>query len=51
MAELIEEHGDEKLTDLLLTLASCPKSQSTGIHDGCKMVYEGLALYEVLRAG
>ena len=39
---LMAEHGDAKLTDLLTTLADCPKSRSTSIYDRCKMVYEGL---------
>jgi len=33
------EHGDAKLTDLLLTLAACPKARSASIHDRCKAVY------------
>jgi hypothetical protein len=36
------EHGDAKLTDLLVTLADCPKARSVSIHDRCKAVYEGL---------
>jgi hypothetical protein len=39
VAELIEQHGDAKLTDLLQVLAACPKERSTGIHDRCKAVY------------
>jgi hypothetical protein len=39
---LLEEHGDAKLTDLLRTLADCPKTRSAIIHDRCKAVYEGL---------
>lgn len=35
---LIAEHGDAKLTDMLATLADCPKSRSVR----CKAVYEGL---------
>ena len=42
MAKLMEEHGDAKLTDLLLTLADCQKARSASIHDRCKAVYEGL---------
>jgi hypothetical protein len=41
-ARLIEEHGDAKLTELLVTLADCPKARSANIHDRCKVVYEGL---------
>jgi hypothetical protein len=36
------EHGDAKLTDLLVTLADCPKARSVSIHDHCRAVYEGL---------
>jgi hypothetical protein len=42
VARLVEEYGDAKLTDLLQTLASCQKTHSPGIHDQCKVVYEGL---------
>ena len=42
VARLVEEHGDAKLTDLLQTLADCPKARSASIHDRCKVVYEGL---------
>ena len=42
VARLVEEYGDAKLTDLLQTLASCPKTRSASIHDQCKVVYEGL---------
>jgi hypothetical protein len=40
---LMAEHGDAKLTDLLTTLADCPKTRSASIHDRCRAVYEGLA--------
>jgi hypothetical protein len=36
------EHGDARLTDLLQTLADCPKMQSANIYDRCKARYEGL---------
>jgi hypothetical protein len=36
------EHGDAKLTDLLATLADCPKARSVSVHDWCKAVYEWL---------
>ena len=36
------EHGDDKLTDLLVTLTNCDKARSVSIYDGCKAVYEGL---------
>jgi hypothetical protein len=39
VAKLMEQHGDAKLTDLLLTLAACPKARSASIHDRCKAVY------------
>jgi hypothetical protein len=41
---LVEEYGDAKLTNLLETLASCPKTRSPSIHDQCKVVYEGSGL-------
>ena len=40
VARLMERHGDAKLTDLLQTLANCPKARSP--HDGCKVVFEQL---------
>jgi hypothetical protein len=43
MATLLEEHGDAKLTELLVTLANCPKARSTSVYNRCKAVYEGLA--------
>jgi hypothetical protein len=42
VARLMDEHGDAKLTDLLLTLADCEKARSASIHDRCKAVYEQL---------
>ena len=36
VAKLIEQHGDAKLTDLLLTLADCRKSRSASAYDRCK---------------
>jgi hypothetical protein len=42
VARLVEEHGDAKLTELLQTLADCPKAWSASIYDRCKVVYEGL---------
>jgi hypothetical protein len=42
VAKLMERDGDAKLTDLLLTLADCPKAHSASIHVRCKAVYEGL---------
>jgi hypothetical protein len=44
---LMAQHGDPKLTDLLETLANCPKARSASIHDRCKAVYSGLNLDEV----
>jgi hypothetical protein len=38
VARLMEQHG-AKLTDLLLTLADCPKAGSVSVHDRCKAVY------------
>jgi hypothetical protein len=42
VAKLMEQHSDAKLTDLLVTLAYCPKARSASIHDRCKAVYEQL---------
>jgi hypothetical protein len=42
VARLIEEHGDAKLTELLVTLAQCPKAGSASMYDRCNAVYEGL---------
>ena len=36
----LAQHGDAKLTDLLHTLADCPKARS--VSDRCKGVHEGL---------
>jgi hypothetical protein len=33
------EHCDAKLTDLLVTLAACPKARSASVHDRCEAVY------------
>jgi hypothetical protein len=44
VGRLMESHGDAKLTDLLQTLANCPKARSASIHDRCKAVFEGLAV-------
>jgi hypothetical protein len=38
--------GDAKLTDLLATLADCPKARSVSVHDRCKAVYSDLNLDE-----
>jgi hypothetical protein len=34
------EHGDAKLTDLLVTLTDCRKTHSASVQDRCKAVYE-----------
>jgi hypothetical protein len=47
----MEEHGDAKLTDLLVTLADCQKARSASIHDRCKAVYEGLLTHILLANG
>ena len=40
---LVEQYGgDAKLTDLLQTLANCPKARSANVNDRCKAVYSGL---------
>ena len=36
MERLIAEHGDVKLTDLLVTLANCEKARSVSIYDRCR---------------
>jgi hypothetical protein len=43
VAKLMQQYGDAKLTDLLVTLTDCPKAHSTSVHDRCKAVYAGLA--------
>ena len=40
----MEQHGDAKLPDLLLTLANCEKARSVSIYDRCKAVFEGLTV-------
>ena len=40
----MEQQGDAKLTDLLQTLANCPKARLASIDDRCKAVFEGLAV-------
>jgi hypothetical protein len=40
VGKLMAEHGDAKLTDLLVTLANCQKARSISVHDRCKAVYE-----------
>jgi hypothetical protein len=42
VANLIEQYGDAKLTDLLQTLADCRKAHPASVHNRCKAVYEGL---------
>jgi hypothetical protein len=42
VAKLLEKHGDAKLTELLVTLANCPKARSASVYDRCRAVYEGL---------
>src|SRR4029077_15062131 len=46
---LIAQHGDAKLTDLLHTLADCPKARSVSVHDRCKALYEGRRFGERFR--
>jgi hypothetical protein len=41
---LMAEHGDAKLTELLVTLANCHKARSASVYDQCRAVYEGLAV-------
>ena len=40
---LMAEPRDAKLTDLLTTLADCPRARVASIYDRCRAVYEGLA--------
>ena len=40
VVNLINEHGDAKLTDLLWDLANCHEWRSDGAHS-CRAVYEG----------
>ena len=42
-ARLMARHGDAKLTDLLQTLAHCPKGCSASTHDRCGAVFERLS--------
>jgi hypothetical protein len=44
VVRLMELHGDAKMTELLQTLANCPKARSASIHDRCRAVFERLAL-------
>jgi hypothetical protein len=39
VAKLMEEHGDAKLSDLLVTFANCQKARSASVHNRCKAVY------------
>jgi len=39
---LMAEHGDAKLTELIVILANCPKARTASIYDRCRAVYEGL---------
>jgi hypothetical protein len=39
---LMAEYGDDKLTDLLVTLANCEKAHSFSIYDRCKAVEKGV---------
>lgn len=39
VTELMAQHGDAKLTDLLQALVQCEKARSLSIHDRCKAVY------------
>jgi hypothetical protein len=42
VGRLIEEHGDARLTELLVTLAHCPKARSARMCDRCEAMYDGL---------
>ena len=41
-----QEHGDARLTELIVTLAVCPMVGSGHMYDRCKAVYEGLACFK-----
>jgi hypothetical protein len=44
VAKFMEQHGDAKLTDLLLTLAACPKPQCTsGAQTALHHPYAGIS--------
>jgi hypothetical protein len=56
VTRLLKKHGDARLTDLLQTLANCPKARSQSIHDRCRVRYAaggqgGQARAQVMRAG
>jgi hypothetical protein len=42
VARLVEEHGDAKLTELLVTLTNRPKARTASVYDRRKAVYEEL---------
>ena len=44
VARLVEEHGDAKLTELIVTLTNCPKARSAIVDARCKAVYEKVVL-------
>jgi hypothetical protein len=46
--KLVAEHGDAKLTDLLVTLANCEKARSVRVHDRCKAEFEGFSFMSIL---
>jgi hypothetical protein len=39
VAQLMEQHGDARLPDLLPVLANCPKAHAHSIHDRCGVRY------------
>jgi hypothetical protein len=39
VGRFLAEHGDARLTDLLLTLGDCQKAHSASVHDRCKAAY------------
>jgi hypothetical protein len=40
VARLMDEHGDAKLPELLVTLTQCPKARSVSVYDRCRAIYE-----------
>jgi hypothetical protein len=38
VARLVEEHGDAKLTELIVTLVNCPKARTASGIEACKAI-------------
>ena len=50
VTKLLEEHGDAKLTDLLVTLADCPKTRSASSMTGARRFTRGLRVASSARS-